>query len=603
MGTDLSRQALPFWSMMRLHWYHWAVLGLSLILTLGAWYVTSQQVQQKAKARFDFQSEQVIELVQERMAKYEEALWAGVAALHMHNDIASRDDWRVFANSLKVEDRFPGINGIGVIHFVPPAKRDVYLDWQNLDKPGFSIHPSHNNSEYWPITYIEPEESNFKAVGLDMAHEFNRYSAAQRAKESGLAQITGPIILVQDAQKTPGFLFYAPWYTKNEVPNKYGEEADGFLGLVYAPFIMHKLMDGTLLNSNRQVNFSIHDEGFELYSELSDKSENYDAAPIFSEKKTISFYGREWIFTVQTSKLFREQLSDSQPLMILIGGIFIDSLLLVIFVILSRANHQAVIYANQVTSELKDRQKELERARVDLERRNSELVEANSDLDQFAFIASHDLKAPLRGISQLVQWVGEDVEDRLTPETSKYFDLIKNRVSRLESLLDDLLVYSRIGRKEGVVEQVSIKQKIRELFDLMNPGEHLKLTVVSEVESMRTMVIPLEQVIRNLIGNAIKHHDRKEGHIVIEILRSDQSYVFYIKDDGPGIPLEHRERVFDLFHTLKPRDEVEGSGLGLSIIRKILDRYKSSYGIGDNGGRGCVFHFTWPLDNEISQGV
>ena len=280
----------------QLHWYHWSVVVLSLVLTFAAWYITSEQAEERARSRFDFQVNRTLALVQERMAKYEEALWAGVAALQTLPQETPRAHWRTFADSLDIDYRYPGINGIGVIHYVPPAKLTDYLAWQRQSLADYAIHPEHDKNEYWPITYIEPQQNNRQAVGLDMAHEQNRHSAALRARNTGEATITGPIILVQDAQQTPGFLFYAPWFSQGTVPATHGDEHSGFLGLVYAPFIMFRLMDGTLANANRQVNFSIHDGEHELYNELNTDSENYDPNPLYTEASVVPMYGRQWRF-------------------------------------------------------------------------------------------------------------------------------------------------------------------------------------------------------------------------------------------------------------------------------------------------------------------
>lgn len=589
-------------SLRRLHWYHWVVVLLSLVLTLSAWYITSKEVEQKARAQFEFQSEQIIAQVQERMAKYEEALWAGVAALHALPGEASRADWHTFASSLQIGIRFPGINGIGVIHYVPPEKRQAYLAWQRQTMPDYAMYPAHEQPEYWPITYIEPQESNRKAVGLDMAHERNRYTAAMKARETGNANITGPITLVQDTQKTPGFLFYAPWYADDEVmPETYGDNDRRFLGLVYAPFIMYKLMGGTLANTNRQVNFSIRDGEQVLYNELNPYSEDYDPNPLFRHEQTLSLYGRPWHFTVQSSRLFRDQHTQNQPMMILIGGLFIDALLLTLFVVMARANQRAVHYADEVTQDLRLRQSDLETARYHLEARNAELEEANKELDQFAFVASHDLKAPLRGIIQLSGWIKEDIQDQLTPETAEYMRLLQSRTQRLECLLDDLLSYSRAGRKNGEIRTFNVQQRVAELFQLLSPPLGFQLLCHDEIGDITTFSTPFDLVIRNLMGNAIKHHDRAEGMIWVHAWEADSRYHFSVQDDGPGVPPEYHAKVFELFHTLRPRDEVEGTGLGLSIIKKILERYECEFRLESDGVRGTCFTFTWPTPSQITQ--
>ncbi|MEJ2044920.1 MAG: CHASE domain-containing protein [Reinekea sp.] len=603
MNSDYSPEQIKLSvGLVGLLWYHWLAVCLSLMLTFGAFYFTEQQVQLKSVEAFKFQSQQILELVQERMSKYEEALWAGVSAIQMFPGSVSRVDWRIFSDSLDINERFPGINGIGVIHFVPPEKLSAYLDWQRETYSDYDIHPTHKNKEFWPITYVEPEAINLKAIGLDIAHEKNRFTAAQKARATGRANITGPIVLVQDAQQTPGFLFLAPWFAGKGVKPTYGDISDGFEGLVYAPFIMYKLMDGTLENINRLVNFSIHDGDTELYSELTFGSENYDPEPVFSNEVTLELYGRPWRFSLQSTLLFRQQQSHTQPIIILVGGIVIDVLLLTIFMILTRSNQTAIQYAKRVTKRLEARKEELENVSKNLELRNHELEEANAELDQFAFVASHDLKAPLRGINQLAQWIEEDTEETLSQQTREYLNLMKNRISRLERLLNDLLAYSRVGRKEVKLEEVDINTLVKDVFTLLNHEGRFTLKFEGLSETVFTMVTPLELVLRNLFSNSIKHHDKDNGIINVTVSRDQQWFLFSVTDDGPGIPVEHQQKVFDLFHTLKPRDQVEGSGLGLSIIKKILERYGCHYKVQSDGERGMTFKFCWPVRDSYSEG-
>ncbi|PTY36857.1 histidine kinase [Saccharospirillum sp. MSK14-1] len=585
----------------RLHWYHWLVIGLSLMLTLGAFKITERQVQLKSEEQFEFQSQQILDLVQERMAKYEEALLAGVSSLRMFPSTATRSDWLTFADSLDIGERFPGINGIGVIHYVPPEKLEDYLAWQRESMPGYNIHPAHNEDEYWPITYIEPEITNTRAVGLDMAHEQNRFTAAKKARDTGKANITGPITLVQDAQQTPGFLFYAPWYADRGPVATHGDSNGNFMGLVYAPFIMFKLMDGTLANTNRLVNFSIHDGDVELYNELNSSSENYDPDPLYTREETLELYGRPWRFNLQSTQLFRDQQTNTQPFIILAGGITIEILIIFIFIVLARSNKSAIAYADRVTKDLRAQKNELESVSQNLESRNHELVEANKELDQFAFVASHDLKAPLRGINQLALWIEEDLKESLTPQTKEYLDLLQNRTARLEKLLNDLLAYSRVGRKEGEMTEITVSKFIDDIFSLLSPPDSFKLDYKDAVGTVTTMSIPLELILRNLMSNAIKHHDKQSGTISVVAKEVGTRIQFSVTDDGPGIPPEHQERVFDLFHTLKPRDQVEGSGLGLSVIKKTLDRYNCQYRLISDGQRGCTFEFDWPFVREVKE--
>lgn len=211
---------------------HWLVVASSLLLTLGAWYVSQHQVDEKAQARFDYQIRQVVGQITERMQKYEDALWGGVAAINSQSNGIDYKEWKRFADTLHIDTKYPGINGIGVIFHVPPEKLEGYLAEERELRPDYNIHPKHDKNEYWPITYVEPVATNAKAVGLDIAFETNRHEAAKKARDTGLAQITAPIVLVQDAKKTPGFLFYAPFYEGNTIPATLEERQKKFIGMV-----------------------------------------------------------------------------------------------------------------------------------------------------------------------------------------------------------------------------------------------------------------------------------------------------------------------------------------------------------------------------------
>lgn len=237
-----------------------------------------------------------------------------------------------------------------------------------------------------------------------------------------------------------------------------------------------------------------------------------------------------------------------------------------------------------------------------LAQQTQDLLRSNEELEQFAYVASHDLKAPLRGIENLVSWIEEDLESSLTGDTRSNMDLLKSRVRRLESLLDDLLAYSRAGRRDTASDLVDTKELVGELAILVGPPQGFSIVRGETLPTLETARAPLTQVVQNLISNAIKHHDRPaNGHVWIEALTLPHAIEFTVTDDGPGIPERFRERVFGMFQTLKPRDEVEGSGMGLAIVKKLIEIQGGKIWLTEGrAGQGLSVHFTWPHSKQES---
>lgn len=231
-----------------------------------------------------------------------------------------------------------------------------------------------------------------------------------------------------------------------------------------------------------------------------------------------------------------------------------------------------------------------------LEVRALELERSNRALDDFAYVASHDLRAPLRDIDNLATWIAEDALAALPPESQRHLNTLVSRIGRMEMLLEDLLQYSRAGRKFEPPEEVDVLDLLQGLTQLVVLPDGFELELPQQAPTIVAPRAPLEVVLRNLIQNAFKHHDRSEGKVTVSLQDSDPSWLeFRVADDGPGIPARFHERVFRLFQSLKPRDEVETSGMGLAIVKRQVEAHGGRVGIlPTEGERGCTFFFTWP---------
>ncbi|MBK8696154.1 MAG: PAS domain-containing protein [Deltaproteobacteria bacterium] len=223
-----------------------------------------------------------------------------------------------------------------------------------------------------------------------------------------------------------------------------------------------------------------------------------------------------------------------------------------------------------------------------------ELERSNRELDDFAYVTSHDLKSPLRDVRNLVSWIVEDVGDALPPASAQHLKLVNDRVRRMEQLLDDLLEFSRVGRVAEEPRTFTIREVLDSVLTLDPPRPGFSVTFEGDDVTICTPRMPFEKVLRNLVGNAIKHHDRPDGRVEVSAALEGERVRVRVADDGPGIRQEFHERVFRMFQTLRPRDEVEGSGVGLAIVKKSVEVFGGQVHV-ESAGRGAAVVFTWPL--------
>jgi PAS domain S-box-containing protein len=231
---------------------------------------------------------------------------------------------------------------------------------------------------------------------------------------------------------------------------------------------------------------------------------------------------------------------------------------------------------------------------LEKEQQRAELARSNADLEEFAYAASHDLKAPLRAISHLVQWITDDIEATANPDTLENIKLLQGRVARMQMLLDGLLAYSRVGHTHMTVEDVDIGDVVREVVAMLAPPPGFVIACEGTMPMIRTHRVPIQVVLENLIGNALKHHDRAEGHITVNVQPIDGATEFRVTDDGPGIAKQFHDRIFLMFQTLASRDDVESSGIGLTIVKKKVQTHGGRIWIESAPPvRGTTFAFTW----------
>ncbi|MBD2766542.1 CHASE3 domain-containing protein [Hymenobacter sp. BT664] len=221
------------------------------------------------------------------------------------------------------------------------------------------------------------------------------------------------------------------------------------------------------------------------------------------------------------------------------------------------------------------------------------LEKRNQELDQFAYVASHDLKAPLRGVTTIVKWIEEELAAELSPQLRTYLDQMKGRLSRLEDLINGLLAYARVGRTAQPTETVDVAQLLAEVAELVVPPD-FSLAVGPNMPTLLTDRLGLQQVFTNLLSNAVKYHQRGAGNLAVTCQDEGSHYEFRVQDDGPGIAPEYHQKIFLLFQTLRDRHTAESTGIGLSIVQKIINEHQGTIRVESSPGQGAGFIFTWP---------
>lgn len=222
------------------------------------------------------------------------------------------------------------------------------------------------------------------------------------------------------------------------------------------------------------------------------------------------------------------------------------------------------------------------------------LERINKELDQFAYVVSHDLKAPLRAINNLSEWIEEDLKDQLAGDTQTNMNLLRGRVHRMENLINGILDYSRIGRKQTTSQIVDLNELLKELVspELLPPN--FRLILPNNLPVFKTERVAIEQVFSNFVSNAIKYNTHAEPLIEIGFSENSNFYHFFVADNGPGIEPEYHDQVFVIFQTLQSRDTIESTGVGLAIVKKILEDKGGKVWIESEKGAGAKFCFTWP---------
>jgi CHASE1-domain containing sensor protein len=439
-----------------------AMLLIVMFTTFLVWRNVINSVDLRRQERFDGKVLLVEAAIRDRLAIYSDAQYAG-AGFFLGSTEVTRHDWYEFVKAIHILKSYPGVNGLG---FALPVK---LKDTANFVKkirqdnaPTFRIRTYKNsqpNDELFIITYIEPHEYNKLALGFDMGSEPRRREALEKARDIGKPVITKRVVLIQDTANRPGFLMYVPFYKDGNIPTTIEERRKNFLGWVYAPFIVEDFMEAIRSISFTDGREIVHLEVFDdrPLNELNliyESKDNKKAEGLNSTTKEIKLYNNTWILRLSPTPALAKLYSHKPFWFIWLAGALLSiSLSYVVYLLLSM-RRRALVLARSMTLELRMRTKELRQ-------KNMQLESSNRDLEQFAYVASHDLKEPLRMVNIYTQLLAERYKKQLDEEGKSYVQFATEGASRMSSLLNDLLMYSKLNNTKIKTEIVNVEDILR----------------------------------------------------------------------------------------------------------------------------------------------
>jgi signal transduction histidine kinase len=499
---------------------------------------------------------------------------------------------------------------------------------------------------HFPVLYAQPHLRNEGWLGLDLASEKDRWTILNDAAVAKGLRTSLPGPAPTGSGEPSRFTVYLPVYEREAEeatravdgserrPAK--RELAGLRGFAIGLFLVRDLVEQALANlgpGGVDIYFYSSPDAFPDQLFYVHSSRTRTSQPVLQRsvagggereyRGEIQVGDRQWTVICGPVPGYFEQESWSGYL--ILGGGTAFTLLSVVFLVTSRGRAEQVrrlvaqrtlelersnTALNNEIAERRRAEQALQLLNVTLEQRvtqrTAEAERRARELEQFAYVASHDLKAPLRAIGNLAGWLKEDLQGKLTAETGEQIDLLRDRVARMHALVDGLLAYSRIGRTAGSQEEVDTAALVADTVDLLAPPNGFEVKVKPGMPTLCADKLHLGQVFANLIGNAINHHDRRRGIIRVSGEDLNDHCEFVVEDDGPGIPAEYRDKVFMMFQTLEVKDYGRDTGIGLALVKKLIEEHGGTVNLDSGPERGCRFSFSWikqELDADSMPGL
>ena len=620
---------------MSRRWFPLAVLLVGIALTLLATYYAARTIQLRTRAQFERSAMRARASILARFDVYETLLHGTAGFVAIENEI-TRDRFRSYVERLDIfQNSYPGIQGIGFAPRVAgPDKERLTASMSEQGEQHFHIWPESDHADFYPVVYVEPEvPRNEAGIGYDMFSEPVRREAMEHARDTGDTAASGKVAMIDGSQSSQtGFLIYCPIYQGGTIPETIeGKRArlQGFaFGVFRARDLFGSLFGDEALGTELEIFDGTNtDEANLLFRFGKIRPSSLPFRKSFEETIPLNVSGRTW-----TTRFFAQpELEGSWAVLLLLGS---GTLLSLAMFYLTRAEGRALRAAEQAAAQLqiselalRESEERLRRYATELEHRVAErtanLAQSIQSLEGVLYHVAHDLRAPLRGMASFTSILLEEYGPRLDERGRDYAERISNAAQRMDRLVQDLLAYGRLTHTAVPLSNVSLEAEMTAVLNRFSEeieAREATVEVCSPLPPVKANVAVLNQVISNLLSNSLKFvpsgthprlriraeetTSRMESAVAksngvpsldVRLSALDGKFVrLWIEDNGIGIPPEYHERIFRMFERLHGVGEYPGTGIGLAIVHKGVERMGGRVGVESSMGTGCRFWVELP---------
>lgn len=564
---------------------------ICFVLTVWMYDSTRQKELELRQQELFVVSDNLHDELQYRINDYVGGLQA-LRGFYLTSQNVTHDEFVAFTTELLAQ--LPGLRALEWVPRVTAENRDGFTaEMRERVDGGFGITerdesgalvPASEHAEYCPVTYIAPLAGNEYALGFDLCSSENRRRAIEKARDTGGVVATAPVVLMQengsdgtDDVRNYGTLLISSLSGAGVVVD------DVVLGVVRVADLIdaHK----TALR-NRGFDMVVTDVTGEPVVLSGDAAAR--AAEIVAHVDRLSIGDRVWELRVSYDQQFLLKKKEWFIWATMVGGLMFATLLNMLILVITgqtRATQRVV------------------------EQRTAELERSNKELELFAHVASHDLQEPLRMITNFAALIEKEYDDKLDDDGRQYIRFTVDSAKRMSALINDLMDFASVN-KSGTIKGLRrvdsggvLRQALADMHQSIRDSG-AKIVVPDDMPDVTANPPQLERLFRNLIGNAIKYRRKEEApRVEIGVSEDDGFHIFTIRDNGIGIEEPYLERIFLPFKRLHDRDsEYEGTGMGLSICKKIVDNHGGRLSVASEPGKGSVFTFSLPRSLEPDEG-